>query len=96
MKLRTVLVEIIVCKDNETWYKDYEIIKTYYPDDPMLGQDALTKFGVRLKENETETEIEYMGVFDIRVAEPQNFMEDSCQDDDVTCQECPHFVACYQ
>ena len=42
-----------------------------------------------------EGEVEYIGVFDIRNAEPESYMEDRCQDG-LSCSECPHFTACYQ
>lgn len=92
MRQKTVCVELIVCRENGTWYKNYEIVKTYYPDDQTLGQDVLMKFS----ENIEESEVEYIGVFDIRVAEPEPHMEDSCQDDDISCPKCEHFDACFQ
>jgi hypothetical protein len=92
MKKRIVCVELIVCRQNETWYKDYEFVETYYPEDPSIGQDALLKFSESLE----ESEIEYVGVFDIRVAEPEPYMEDSCQDDDISCPKCEHFETCFQ
>ena len=44
MRKRRVCVELIVCKENETWHKDYQFVETFYPEDPTVGQDALLKF----------------------------------------------------
>jgi len=92
MERKTVGVGIIVCKDDGTWYKDYEFVKTYYPEHEDLAMDALLEFSNKVQSDD----IIHMAVMDVTVAEPDLHMQDNCIDVNTGCPECPHFEYCFE
>lgn len=84
-------VEIIVCKDDGTYYRDYEFVKTCYPEHENLALDALMSFG----ENLESDDVIHLAVLDVKVAEPDVHMKEVCDEGNTECPECPHFAYCF-
>jgi len=92
MERKTVGVSIIVCKEDGTWYKDYQFVKTFYPEEEGLAMDALVKFGNNLQCDD----VIHMAIMDVTIAVPDEYMQVICDKGDIECIGCPHFKHCFE